>query len=141
MTASLRLFAATAIALALSACGAGPTEVNTASPVKAESAAAPVQEAPAKKAAPKVKTTPLVDLATLPGSDPVLSGTVKMNGTVYDNSMYVQRCLAEPAISYDLNRSYTKLTTVVGLDDRTFNPEEADPKAIVKNPSAITVTV
>ncbi len=143
MTASLRLFVASAIvAVALTACGTGPTEVNTASPINASAAAAPVQEdAPTTTAAPKVKTTPLVDLKVLSWSDPVLSGSVKMNGTVYDNAAYVQRCNSDAVFFYDLNRSYTRLTSTVGLDDRTVDPEEPEFTANQEFKGAVTITI
>ena len=138
MTASLRLLVASVFTLTLVACGAGPTEVTSdGDAVRAASAAAPSQDAPATTA-PAVKTTPLNEFNVLPPTSPLLSGEVKINGTVYDDSVYIRRCETESRSSYDLNRAYTKLQTVVGLEDGSVNPEEPDLPTTAAG--AVTVT-
>jgi hypothetical protein len=141
MTASLRLLVASVFTITLVACGAAPTEVTSdGGAVRAASAAAPSQEAPATTA-PAAKTTPLSDLSVIGASDPVITGSLKMNGTVYEDSVYVRRCGGEATIFYDLNRSYTKLATVVGIDDGSLDPEEPEFEEVQQDKSAITVVV
>ena len=104
------------LVMVLSACGNAPAdEANAGAPaVKAEklSVASVAQDA--------ANTTPLASLVQIPGSTPLRYGSVKVNATVYNDSMYGAPCsspLFPNVASWDMNRAYSKLTTTIGLDD------------------------
>jgi hypothetical protein len=106
------------IALAFAAsCGGSPTKVESGSPSAGVSAGeSAAGSATTTTTVPKVKTTALSDLDEVPGSTPLESGTLKINASVMDDSLYAYACLS-PAVAWDLNRSYTHFKGTIGVDD------------------------
>ena len=119
MNQALRLIAVPTLALiAVAGCGSDQN-VTTSSPgAPAAVAQAKKAAAPTTVVAPAPVAVSLSDLNSLgSGSHPV-RGTIKVNGTVYDNSISTNfGCTTLAAWDYDLSRQYKKLTAVIGVDD------------------------
>lgn len=111
----------------LAGCGA-PQRIETGSPAKAVTAAAPAASpTTTAKAAPS--GVPLSQLTVIGEGSTPTRGPIKMNAKVYSDSVYeTLGCGAGYAWVFDLNRSYSKLTTTVGYDDNAI----ADESAVVK---------
>jgi len=129
MNRSLRRLAAPTLALLIAAGCGGVQQVNTSSPGAPAKVAAVAEAAPttAKVAAPA--TTPLGDLQSLGSADRPVRGTLKINGTVYDNTIYSNLgCTAGTNWEFDLNRAYKKLNAVVGVDDGSLPDDNVTVK-------------
>jgi hypothetical protein len=122
-------------ALALSACGGtGGDQVNAAAP---DSQTEQVEVASVSQ--DSAKTTPLADLLPTGESSALQHGALKINGTTYDNTVYGHSCGRGWVGVYDLNRSYTKLATTVGVDDNS--PEGDTVNVTVKADGATVANV
>jgi hypothetical protein len=66
-------------------------------------------------------TVPLSEIPTVGEMSPPMSGPIKMNTVVYDDSVYQPvGCAGGFTWVFDLNRGYKKLNAVVGLDDASL---------------------
>lgn len=119
MNQALRLIAVPTLALIVAAGCGSDQNVTTSSP----GAPAPVAQtkkeaAPTTVAAPAPVAVSLSDLNSLGSAAHPVRGTIKINGTVYDNSISTNfGCATIAAWDYDLGRGYKKLTAVIGVDD------------------------
>jgi len=119
MNQALRLIAVPTLVLIVAAGCGSDQNVTTSSP------GAPVAVAQTKKAAapttvvaPAPVAVSLSDLKALGSAVSPVRGTIKINGTVYDNSISTNfGCGTLAAWDYDLSRGYKKLTAVIGVDD------------------------
>jgi hypothetical protein len=86
--------------------------------------AAVAQETPSTTVK-KDNTVPLSQLPTVGESSPPMSGPIKLNTVVYDDSVYQNvGCGSGFTWVFDLNRAYTKLTAVIGLDDASLSNDQ-----------------
>jgi hypothetical protein len=107
----------------LAGCGT-PQQQEVSSPggpSGATKVAAVAQESPATTAAPKDDTVPLSQIPTVGEASPPQSGPIKLDTVVYDDSVYQNvGCGGGFIWVFDLNRDYSKLTAVIGLDDASL---------------------
>ena len=86
-----------------------------------------------------------VPLSQLPVVDEGISpmnGPIKMNAVVYDNSVYDSfDCSNSVVWVFDLNRSYDKLTGVVGVDDASLATDNATVTISGDNNQVLSTTV
>ena len=110
----------------LAGCGT-PQQQEVSSPGGAAGAtkvAAVAQESPTTTAK-KDNSVPLSQIATVGESSPPMSGPIKLNTVVYDDSVYQNvGCGGGFTWVFDLNRAYTKLTAVIGLDDASLSNDQ-----------------
>jgi len=122
------LTAAIAVMLAASSCGS-TQDVST--PIAPEGVsqeqAAPTQETPAADAS---TTTPLSDTAiATAGNEVPQYGSIKIDTKVYENSVYsALNCRAGTVWDFDLNRGYSKLNAIVGVDDHASSTDKVTVK-------------
>jgi hypothetical protein len=125
MKATLRFLVVPLFALVAVACG-NPQQVKSdaGSSGAGVSAAAAASTTTTSTTLPaSTKTTALKDLDVVAGSAPVSSGTIKINGTVTDDTVYGWAC-TQPTLNYDLNRAYTTLTATAGVDDNSIATDQ-----------------
>lgn len=129
MKPTLRILAIPVLVAVLAACGSDQqVSVDDGDAAPVEVAAAPAQDdgETTTTEAPEEKTTPLAELLPTGQSAPVLGGPLKMNGTVYDDSVYARNCTGDTVVMFDVNRGYSKLTTTVGVDDNSPADDQVD---------------
>ncbi len=132
-----RIAAAPVLALAIASCGT--TQELSSAPT-------PGPAAPAAPAAPAqgggAKGTSLGDLVSIASGFAPQRGSVKLDTKVYDSSVYASfGCRNASAWEFDLNREYTKLSGVVGVDDYSIADDEATLKVIADGQPKGQVTV
>jgi hypothetical protein len=119
----IRCVAGTGMLLVLVAgCGATPQDVT--SPGAGGSGATAGLAAATKDTTTTTaasNTVPLTDIPTVGETSAPMSGPIKMNTVVYDESAYQPvGCGGGFTWVFDLNRAYKKLNAVVGLDDASM---------------------
>ena len=93
-------------------------------PSGATKVAAVAQESPSTTAK-KDDSVPLSQIPTVGESSPPMSGPIKLDTVVYDDSVYQNvGCGSGFTWVFDLNRAYSKLTAVIGLDDASLSNDQ-----------------
>ena len=107
----------------LAGCGT-PQQQEVSSPggpAGATKVAAVAQEESPSTTAAKDNSVPLSQIPTVGEASPPMSGPIKLDTVVYDDSVYQNvGCGSGFTWVFDLNRSYSKLTAVIGLDDASL---------------------
>ena len=71
------------------------------------------------------------DLVALGGASSPVRGSIKINGTVYENAAsWDFGCGNAGAWEFDLSRSYKKLTAVIGVDDGAVSTDQVTVKLL-----------
>jgi hypothetical protein len=110
----------------LAGCGNPQQQVEVSSPGSSAGATkvAAVAETPSTTAK-KDDTVPLSGIPTVGESSPPMSGPIKMDTVVYDDSVYQNvGCGSGFTWVFDLNRAYDKLSAVIGLDDSSLSNDQ-----------------
>jgi len=87
--------------------------------------AAVAQDSATTTTAKKDDTVPLSQIPTVGESSPPMSGAIKLDTVVYDDSVFQNvGCGSGFTWVFDLNRAYTKLSAVIGLDDNSLSNDQ-----------------
>jgi hypothetical protein len=105
----------------LAGCGT-PRDVEVTAPGSSAGATrVAAAAAPTTTAKAKADTVPLSQIPTVGESSAPMSGPIKLDTVVYDDSVYQPvGCAGGFTWVFDLDRAYSKLTTVIGLDDNSL---------------------
>ena len=123
MNPALRLIAVPPLALVVAAGCGSSQKVNSAGPAARPAAvqAKTSTKAPTTTLPPAPVITSMSDLVALGGASSPVRGSIKINGTVYENA---------GAWEFDLSRSYKKLTAVIGVDDGAVSTDQVTVKLL-----------
>ena len=116
MNKLIRCVAGTLLLVVLAGCGTNE-QVKVSGPASADVAAARVEDT-TTTAPPAPEGVPLAQVPIVAEGSTPMHGPIKMNTVVYEDSVFQSLgCGSGFLWVYDLNRAYTKLTAVVGIDD------------------------
>jgi hypothetical protein len=128
MNICIKIYPSTLIALSVAACGQ-TQKVATESPDASPAAPA----APAAFAqGPTAKGTALGDLTAIATGFNPQRGSIKVDTKVYESSVFASfGCTGGANWDFDLNREYTKLSAIVGVDDYSVADEQVKVEFLV----------
>lgn len=128
MNTHIRCLAGALLLVVVAGCGQEQPVSSAAGPAAGVAAAqaTTTTEPPAEPEGVPMSSLPVVGEGSTP-----LRGPLKMNAVVYEDTVYQNLgCGGGFLWVFDLNRSYTKLSTVIGLDDNSIADDDVNVRFI-----------